>query len=249
MEIVGHDDLQGRSAYQPLIINQNGRQIAYVGHHDNQKPIVNPMTGKAEINGTSVVDVTDPARPKYLAHIASGRGGAQMVRVCSGDTLPHGVKGKWYLLRPYGNSAHEIYDVTDPAKPSKLVTIVDGLRGTHKSWWECDTGIAYLVANKREEGWHGGNHLKIYDLSDPAKPVYIRDFGMVGTQPGASASEEGEGIHGAISAGPGKNRVYIAYGTGNDGVISIVDRKKLLTEFKNALTPTEASCSRRRWAS
>ena len=33
MEIVGHDDLQGRSAYQPLIINQNGKQIAYVGHH------------------------------------------------------------------------------------------------------------------------------------------------------------------------------------------------------------------------
>src|SRR6185436_16373687 len=78
----------------------------------------------------------------------------------------------------------------------------DGLRGTHKSWWECDTGIAYLVANKREEGWHGGNHLKIYDLSDPAKPVYI------------------------------------AYGTGNDGVISIVDRKKLLTEFKNPVSPT-----------
>jgi hypothetical protein len=212
MEIVGHDDLQGRSAYQPLIINQNGRQIAYVGHHDNQKPIVNPMTGKAEINGTSVVDVTDPARPKYLTHIASGRGGAQMVRVCSGDTLPKGVKGKWYLLRPYGNSAHELYDVTDPAKPSKLVTIVDGLRGTHKSWWECDTGIAYLVANKREEGWHGGNHLKIYDLSDPAKPVYIRDFGMVGTQPGASASEEGEGIHGAISAGPEKKFYPPYYG-------------------------------------
>ena len=127
MEVVGHDDLQGRSAYQPTIISQNGREIAYVGHHDNQKPIVNPMTGKPEINGTSVVDVTDPARPKYLAHIASGRGGAQMARVCSGDTLPQGVKGKWYLLRPYGNSAHELYDVTDPAKPTKLVTIVDGL--------------------------------------------------------------------------------------------------------------------------
>src|SRR5262249_30970105 len=238
MEIVGHDDLQGRSAYQPIIISQNGREIAYVGHHDNQKPIVNPMTGKPEVNGTSVVDVTDPAHPKYLAHIASGRGGAQMVRVCSGDTLPHGVKGKWYLLRPYGNSAHEIYDVTDPAKPSKSVTIVDGLNGTHKSWWECDTGIAYLVANKRDEGWHGGNHLKIYDLSDPAKPVYIRDFGMVGTQPGAAGSEGGEGIHGPISAGPEKNRVYIAYGTGNDGVIAIVDRKKLLTEFKNPLKPT-----------
>jgi hypothetical protein len=124
------------------------------------------------------------------------------------------------------------------AKPTLLVTVVDRLNGTHKSWWECDTGIAYLVANRRDEGWTGGNHLKIYDLSDPAKPVYIRDFGMVGTQPGASSSEGGEGIHGPISAGPEKNRVYIAYGTGNEGVIAIVDRKKLLTEFKNPLKPT-----------
>src|SRR3979490_3067869 len=33
MELVGHSDLQGRSAYQPIIINQDGREIAYVGHH------------------------------------------------------------------------------------------------------------------------------------------------------------------------------------------------------------------------
>src|SRR4051812_24104489 len=56
MELLGHNDLQGRSAYQPIIINQDGKQIAYVGHHDNQAPIMNPMTGKAEINGTSIVD-------------------------------------------------------------------------------------------------------------------------------------------------------------------------------------------------
>jgi hypothetical protein len=243
MEILGFNDLQGRSAYQPLIINQDGRQIAYVGHHNNQKPILNPLNGKLETNGTSIVDVTDPANTKYLAHIATGddrrSGGAQMVRVCSGNTLPKGVKGKWYLLRPLGNVAHEIYDVTDPAKPSKLTTVVNNLTGTHKSWWECDTGIAYLVATNSKEGWTGGNHLKIYDLSDPAKPVYIRDFGMVGTQPNAKGGGEGEGIHGAISAGVAKNRVYIAYGTGNDGYISIVDRKKLLTEFKNGLNPTE----------
>src|SRR5688572_650116 len=56
MELVGHNDLQGRSAYQPLIVNQDGRQIAYVGHHNNQKPLMNPLTGKLEVNGTSIVD-------------------------------------------------------------------------------------------------------------------------------------------------------------------------------------------------
>src|SRR6478736_672100 len=72
MEVVGHNDLQGRSAYQPIIINQDGRQIAYVGHHNNQKPLMNPLTGKLEVSGTSIVDVTDPAKTKYLAHIATG---------------------------------------------------------------------------------------------------------------------------------------------------------------------------------
>jgi hypothetical protein len=244
MELVGHDDLQGRSAYQPIIINENGREIAYVGHHTGSA--MNSITGVVEPNGTSIVDVTDPAKPKYLSHIPGSTqtgeeaGGAQMVRVCSGSVLPHGVAGKWYLLRPLGSEAQEIYDVTDPAKPVRLTLIVDGLNFTHKSWWECDTGIGYLVANKPSEGWKG-QHLKIYDLSDPAKPVYIRDFGLLGQQPNATSHEgvrEGIPIHGAISAGVEKNRVYAAYGTGANGVIQILDRKKLLTAFENPVNPT-----------
>ena len=124
-------------------------------------------------------------------------------------------------MRSLGSTAHEIYDVTDKAHPTRLTTVVDGLTGTHKSWWECDTGIAYLVANNAAEGWKG-NHLKIYDLSDPAKPVYIRDFGLLGQQPGATSFQglrAGIGIHGPISAGVAKNRVYAAYGTGANGVI------------------------------
>ena len=57
MELVGYNDLQGRSAYQPTIHKQGNRWIAYVGHHGDN--IVNPLTGKKEDNGTSIVDVTD----------------------------------------------------------------------------------------------------------------------------------------------------------------------------------------------
>src|SRR5579871_2033442 len=141
MELAGFSDLQGRSAYQPIIINEDGREIAYVGHHTGNA--MNPLTGVVEPNGTSIVDVTDPAKTKYLAHIPGSAeggeeaGGAQMVRVCRGDVLPHGVRGKWYLLRPLGSKAQEIYDVTDPTKPRHLVTIVDQLDHTHKNWWEC----------------------------------------------------------------------------------------------------------------
>src|SRR5438105_11976130 len=78
MRLVGYNDLQGRSAYQPWIHHQGDRWIAYIGHHGGvpaaEKP-VNPLTGQPEFNGTSITDVTDPA------------GGAQMVRVCDGKSL------------------------------------------------------------------------------------------------------------------------------------------------------------------
>ena len=33
MRLVGHNDLQARTAYQPVIHQQGNRWIAYVGHH------------------------------------------------------------------------------------------------------------------------------------------------------------------------------------------------------------------------
>ena len=252
MELVGHDDLQGRSAYQPTPHLQRGRWIAYVGHHGGRAR--NPLTGVDEDNGTSIVDVTDPTKPRYLAHIpgapgGSEQGGAQMVRVCEGDTLPRGAKGKTYLLRTLGNAVpdagHEIWDVTDPAAPKKLATVVSGLRTTHKNFWECDTGTAYLVSGdlaKAEpiepgrSGWRTGRMTKIYDLSDPAKPVFIRDFGLAGQEPGSTGPiPVPQGVHGPIARG---NRVYFAYGTSSDGVLQIVDRQKLLTGPKE---PTAAN--------
>ena len=245
MELVGHDDLQGRSAYQPTIHQQRGRFVAYVGHHGGRAK--NPLTGADEDNGTSIVDVSDPARPRYLAHIPGmpggpEQGGAQMARVCD-------RQGKTYLLRTFGNSvpnaAHEVWNVTDPATPQKVSTVVAGLTSTHKNWWECDTGIAYLISGdlvKTEplqlgpSGWRTWRMTKIYDLSDPAKPVFIRDFGLAGQEPGSTGPiPVAHGAHGPIVVG---NRVYFAHGTSGEGMLQIVDRQKLLTGPKE---PTAAN--------
>ena len=238
MELVGFNDLQARSAYQPVIQKQGARWIAYVGHHGGKA--VNPLTGKDEDNGTSILDVTDPRAPKMLAHIPGEpgqgeTGGAQMVRVCDGAALPKGDKSKFYLLRTYGNAAHEIWDVTNPARPLLLTTVVKGLKGTHKNWWECDTGIAYLVSGV--EGWRTRRMTQVYDLSDPLNPRHIRDFGRAGQQPGAAGEAPSE-LHGAISSGPKGNRVYFAYGVNRNGMLQIVDREKLLNGAKD---PTDAN--------
>ena len=241
MNLVGYSDLQNRSAYQPLVHKQGNRWIAYVGHHGGQA--LNPLTGKVEDNGTSIVDVTDPKNPKYLAHIPGGTfkpgapnsGGAQMVRVCDGAELPRADKSKVYLLRSRGTEAHEMWDVTDPARPSRLNVIIDGLRDTHKNWWECDSGIAYLVSGK--PGWRTTRMGQVYDFSDPSEPQFIRDFGLPGQQPGGTGKVPAD-MHGMISTGPKGNRIYVGYGTTKDGVIEILDRDKLIHGPKD---PTEAN--------
>jgi hypothetical protein len=233
MELVGFHDLQARSAYQPLIRRHGDRWIAYIGHHGGT--VLNPLTGRTENNGTSILDVTNPKQPRLLAHIPgeSGEaeaGGAQMVRVCDGSQLPRGNLGKVYLLRTFGNIGHEIWDVSDPSQPAFITTIATGLQGTHKNWWECDAGIAYLVSGV--PGWRTSRMTQIYDLSDPSKPVFIRNFGLPGQQPGG-AGPPPTGLHGAISTGPNGNRVYFGYGTGAGGVVQIVDREKLLNGPKD----------------
>jgi hypothetical protein len=238
MTVVGSNDLQARSSYQPVIQKQGDRWIAYIGHHAGSMP--NALTGKMEDNGTSVVDVTNPKQPRYIAHIPGGgeqpgQGQAQMVRTCSGADLPKADKSKFYLLRSLGTTGHEVWDVTIPEKPSRLTLIVNNLKDTHKSWWECETGIAYLVGG--DPAWRTLRMAKIYDMSDPAHPVFIRDFGLPGQQPGSTVNPVPTELHGPISI-PKLNRVYFGYGTGRYGVVQIVDRKKLLEGPKE---PTDAN--------
>ncbi|MEA2989959.1 MAG: hypothetical protein QOG83_2670 [Alphaproteobacteria bacterium] len=242
MRLVGFNDLNARSAYQPTIQKQGNRYIAYIGHHghtaDLPKPI-NPVTGQVEYNGTSIIDVTDPANPKYLKHIPGSEGGteaggAQMTRVCPGTNLPRADRNKFYLLRSFGVTAHETWDVTDPANPALLATIGGNYRDTHKSFWECGTGIAYVVSGV--PGWRVKRMTEIYDLGDPAKPVKIRDFGLPGQEPGSTGAVPTD-LHGPISM-PELNRVYFGYGSSAGGMLQIVDREKLL---KGPKEPTPAN--------
>ncbi len=68
MEVVGFQDNQGRpSSDDGWIENQNGRYILYMTNSPGSG--LNPQTGKVENNGTSLIDVTDPAKPVFLHHI------------------------------------------------------------------------------------------------------------------------------------------------------------------------------------
>ena len=210
MELVGYNDLQARSAYQPVIQKQGDRWIAYIGHHAGVQP--NPLTGQQEQNGTSIVDVTDPARPRYLAHIpgesdpgAAGEAERKWCASAAAAICRTPIKSKFYMLRSFGESAHEMWDVTDPAEPTRLNVIVGGLRDTHKSWWECDTGIAYLVGGV--VGWRTTRMAMIYDLSDPANPEVHSQFRLAGPAAGRARSDAGEPARPPLHRTQGQPRV------------------------------------------
>ena len=112
--------------------------------------------------------------------------------------MPKGDRNAVYMLRTFGGEAHEIWNVADPANPV-LITRLGGLKDTHKNWWECDTGIAFLVSGAPD--WRTRRMTQVYDLSDPAHPVKIRDFGLPGQEPGSTGAVPTE-LHGPISTGP-----------------------------------------------
>ena len=242
MELVGYNDLQGRSSYQPTIHKQGNRWIAYIGHHGGES--MNSLTGKMEDNGTSIVDVTDPKNPKYLAHIPGDprtpgpgeSGGAQMTRVCDGSELPRARQEQSVsAARARHRRRTKCGTLSDPAKPSRLTVIESGLNDTHKSLWECDSGIAYLVSGA--PGWRTKRMGQVYDLGDPSEPQFIRNFGLPGQQPGATGPVPTD-MHGVISTGAKGNRIYAGYGTNGKGMIEILDRDKLIHGPKE---PTDAN--------
>lgn len=222
MRLVGHHDLHGRSAYQPVIEQQGRRWIAYVGHHSGRA--TNPVNRELEINGTSVLDVSNPARPRYLQHIPA-RGGAQMVQTCTGRELPI-ANDKVYLLRSNGDVSHEVWDVTRPESPVLVSTPLSGGHATHKNWWDCKTGLAYLVYDGRHVGWRTQRLVWVIDLADPTRPRTVRLFGLPGHQPDATGAPPPGAHEAALS--PDGTRLFIAYGTGSDGIMQIVAVDRLL---------------------
>jgi hypothetical protein len=117
---------------------------------------------------------------------------------------------------------------------------VSGTPRTHKNFWDCKSGIAYLVSSK--EGWQANQILQAFDLSDPAHPRHIRDFALPGMQPGGTrGTEGGTGIHEATVLG---DRIYLAYGTNQNGAIQILDRDKFLhgnPAVADPFAPTDAN--------
>jgi hypothetical protein len=260
VRLVGYHDLQGR---QSLVVTTksdpaNGNWV-YVGHTPNDRndpqasddaagndePILNPITGKMEWNGTSIVEISDPANPKLVWHIPNEEAhvNSRSVSVVYDYGFNSNPSGRDYLIRSWDTGQKfkfQVFDITsrdtDPSKISLVSEITGtpagscgpGCGGTfinraHKGWWSQQSGLFY--SSSGEPGFRGLTLIHIWDLKDPKNPKFVgRAWG-----PGQKMGEpgfEGQYAHHPI-VDEANHRLYIGFrGAGHAGSWDISDPSK-----------------------
>jgi hypothetical protein len=235
VRLVGYNDLQGRES---LVVTTksdpaNGSWV-YVGHHESfwdDKPKLNPITGKMEWNGTSILDVADPSKPKYVWHIPN-----ETNRNSRGVSVVYDYKfdssGRDYLIRnsealTEGETGtdlkFQIFDITERSTDPSKISLVSEITGTppnscgagcggkfikraHKGWWSQNSGYFYSAAG--EPGFQNVV-IQIWDLKDPKAAKFVGRAWIPGQKNG-EPGYEGQYAHHPIVDEENK-RLYVGY--------------------------------------
>jgi hypothetical protein len=239
MKLIGYNDLQGRETLQ---VTARGNWL-YVGHHNRPASAsihYNPLTQKYEENGTTILDISDPARPVLVAHIPNFENRNSRSAVTVNNLMG---SGKDYLVRnSEGATAprwkYEIFDITNRALGIKGIFKVGEITGTPENSCGTDCGgpfranthksyfskSGFLYTGSDEKGFRSGIHLIAYDLRElpwalPSKTNFNDTFVGRGWLPGQKETEpapaENLGGHHPI-VDEENNRVYMGYLSGGD---------------------------------
>jgi len=82
--------------------------------------------------------------------------------------------------------------------------------------------------NGTAPGWRVTRVLQAFDVGNPSAPKHIRDFGLVGYEPGAAGpypEPQVAGLHQPFVVG---DRMYLGYNSGEEGTLQIVDGDKFM---------------------
>lgn len=218
--LVGFHDLQGREALQVILQGD----WCYVGHLPGAA--VNPLTGRNEGSGTSILDVSDPAKPTLVSHIAAAPGAnCRAVQVVN-----NARDGRRYLARNHETAeacSFQVFDITERSRPVMVSNVGETAAGAlsyaHKGWWDESTGLYF--GSVCEPGFRPGGHLAIWDLSTPAKPKYVSNHWLPGQKdtdpdPGGPAPN----LHHPV-VDMANERVYLSYARG--GNVAVLDIKNI----------------------
>jgi hypothetical protein len=186
LELVGFTGLQNRpGAFKLAVHHVNGRWYLYAGHSFDQ--------------GWSIVDVTNPASPRYVRYIEYKTPTKEVLtaQVTLHDTLMITAIDKDSKADP----AIILWDIGDPENPKRIGQWKGAEGGSHRNTYP---GGKYAYLSTFAEGYHGrGHEMVILDVSDPAHPKQAG----VWAQPGQKNGEElpkkfAPGYHGPVNVSP-----------------------------------------------
>jgi hypothetical protein len=217
MEVVGHTDLGGRGFNGDVWVHDG---FAYVGHwgftdwNDGGEQRFCP-SGAA--SGVKVIDVGDPARPQVVATLQNPPGtSAEDVVVYTAENGP--LAGRDIAaagIQVCGGSRYDtsfarglmLWDVTDPTTPQELGLLDSGCctRGVHEFEVRAraDLGRTFAYASVPTSEYPdsvspsghrdelGRGDFRLFDITDPANPFEVSDWGVLADLGGPPAAPLG----------------------------------------------------------
>lgn len=247
VRLVGYNNMQGRYALQVTAkgdqANGNWVYVANVANPRLKEGLFNPITKQHEWNGTSILDVSDPAHPKYVWHIPNEvNASSRSVSV----VYDFGPDKHDYLVRNVEANdrlTFEVWDITtrdsDPSKISRVSVIAGtppnscgpGCGGkfidapkppenanfpeprAHKGWWSQTSGLFYDSAN--EPGFRT-TLIQIWDLKDPKTPKFVGRAWLPGQKLGEPGFQDQYAHHPIVDEQ--NHRLYVGYREGSGQV-------------------------------
>jgi hypothetical protein len=147
---IGHSDLGGYGDGMQVVRHHD---VLYVGHHGT--------TGM----GTSIVDVSDPRRPRVVRQIPAAPG-SHSHKVQVGDGLLLVNEEQFQNGDPF-TAGMIVYDVSEPESPQAIGRFESGGLGVHRIVY---TGGRYAYVSAISDGFDDRIWV-IVDLADPERPV------------------------------------------------------------------------------
>ena len=249
VRLVGYHDLQGRESLQVTTKSDaaNGDWV-YVGHSDNywgEPQHLNPITNRMEWNGTSILEISDPANPKLVWHIPNDvSANSRSVSVVYDYQFDSNPPGRDYLVRSMHASddsvmKFQIFDITSRDSDPSRISLVSEITGTpenscgpgcggpftirsHKGWWSQEGGLFY--ASTAEPGFRQAI-LQIWDLKDPKNPRFVSRAWLPGQKDGEPEMHPSLGRFHHPIVDEQNHRVYGGYrhGSGDAAAFDISD--------------------------
>ncbi|HEY5058921.1 MAG TPA: hypothetical protein VII51_07865 [Gaiellaceae bacterium] len=158
VQLVGYDDLDGRSGFKLAMHEVDERFYLYVA------ALWEP--------GLSIVEVTDPANPRFVRWLP-GPAGTSTVQVQVADGLMvtnmEPIIPGWGDVSPTFEEGIAIWDLADPEDPQILGKWATGVGGTHRNFY---AGGRYVHAAAKLPGF-AGHVYAVVDIDDPEHPELV----------------------------------------------------------------------------